>query len=198
MREPLRSNSTWWRRMGGAICAALLAGCVPSRPAPLPPPPSSAAYLIGPGDTLNVVVWREDKVSGPVQVRPDGMISVPLIGDLPAEGLTPEALAENIRTKLSHFIDNPNVVVQVAATGSRRFFVVGNVRSPGAYDLQANQTLLQALAVAGGFTDFANRGSIRILRTFPRPETVQPDYNAIIRGGAPDVRLQPKDTIVVP
>jgi polysaccharide biosynthesis/export protein len=178
--------------------ALLLAGCAARRPAPLPPPPPPGPYQIGPGDTLNIVVWREDKISGPVQVRPDGMISVPLIGDIRAAGLTPDALAGQIHAGLSRFIDNPNVVVQVTATGSRRFFVVGNVKTPGAYDLQANQTLLQALAVAGGFTDFADRNGIRIIRTNPHPQTVYPNYKAIIRGEAADVRLQPKDTIVVP
>jgi len=123
------------------------------------------------------------------------MITVPLLGDLPAAGLTPEALAQDIRKGLAHFVDDPNVVVRVAATGNR-FFVVGNVKLPGAYDLRPDQTFLQALAVAGGFTDFADRGGARIIRR--DGSRLNPDYDAIVHGTTPDVRLEPNDTLVVP
>jgi polysaccharide export outer membrane protein len=224
MEEPRRMGRRR-RGTGGAICATLfvLAGCAAKHPiapdyptrtpadtalpaavltpagAPLPvAAPSPAPYHIGANDTLEIIVWREDKISGPVQVRPDGMITVALIGDVPAAGLTPEALSENIRTGLSRFIDSPNVVVRVAATGSRRYFIVGNVKAPGAYDLRADQTFLQALSVAGGFTDFASRGSVRIIRQSGGPLPARIDYNAVVSGDAPDVRLEPNDTIVVP
>ena len=198
MKEPRRMLGSRRWRMGGAISAALLllAGCTTQRPAAPPTPSAPAPYLIGAGDTLEIIVWREDKVSGPVQVRADGMITVALIGDVPAAGLTPEALAENIRTGLSRFIDSPNVVVRVSVTGSRRYFILGNVKTPGAYDLRPDQTFLQALSVAGGFTEFAKRGSVRIIRQ--NGNAPQPDYDAVIRGDAPDVRLEPNDTIVVP
>ena len=160
--------------------------------------PSSAPYQIGANDTLEIIVWREDKISGPVQVRPDGMITVALIGDVPAAGMTPQALSESIRTGLSRFIDSPNVVVRVAATGSRKYFIVGNVKLPGAYDLRADQTFLQALSVAGGFTDFASRGSVRIIRQTGGPLPDRINYNAVVAGDAPDIRIEPNDTIVVP
>jgi len=224
MEKPRRTGSRW-RGTGGAICAALLilVGCATKHPTapeyPVQPPadtalpadvrvpagapsPVAAAapapYQIGANDTLEIIVWREDKISGPVQVRPDGMITVALIGDVPAAGMTPEALSEHIRAGLSRFIDSPNVVVRVVATGSRRYFIVGNVKTPGAYDLRANQTFLQALSVAGGFTDFASRGSVRIIRQNGGPLPDRIDYNAVVSGDAPDIRLEPNDTIVVP
>ena len=196
MREPRRSTRR--RLMGGAIGAALLfaAGCTPARPVSTAMAPEAPkAYRIAPGDTLEVIVWREDKLSGPVQVRPDGMITVPLAGELKAAGLTPEELAQATRDGLARYVDDPNVVVRVAM-GSRRFFVVGNVRAPGMYELRPEQTFLQALAVAGGFTEFAARGRVRIVRVGAPP--VEPDYDAIVKGAAQDVSLEPNDTIVVP
>jgi len=189
--------SSWRTVVGAAMCAALLfvAGCVPSRPLPTAVPDAPKAYRIAPGDALDVIVWREDKLSGPVQVRPDGMITVPLAGELKAAGLTPEELAQNTATGLARFVDNPNVVVRVAM-GSRRFFVVGNVRTPGMYELRPEQTFLQGLAVAGGFTEFAARGRVRIVRVGAPP--LEPDYDAIVKGAAQDVSLEPNDTIVVP
>ncbi|MFI5397437.1 MAG: polysaccharide biosynthesis/export family protein [Candidatus Binatia bacterium] len=184
--------------MGGAICAALLflMGCASTRPLPTPAADAPKAYRIAPGDTLDVIVWREDKISGQVQVRPDGMITVPLAGDLKAAGLTPEEVAKAVREALARFIDDPNVVVRVAAMNSRRFFVVGNVRAPGMYELRPDQTFLQALAVAGGFTEFAARTHVRIVRIGASP--LEPDYGAIVKGDAQDMPLEPNDTIVVP
>lgn len=174
----------------------LLAGCVSSKLAPPEAPGAPGPYRIAAGDTLDVVVWREEQISGPAQVRPDGMITVPLAGDLHADGLTPEELATQIQGVLSRFIDSPNVVVRVSAMGSRRFFVMGNVKTPGMYDLRAGQTLVQALAVAGGFTEFANHGHVKVIRTGAKP--MERDYDAIVAGAVPDVPLEPNDTIVVP
>ncbi len=200
MTQPRRTMRARWRGIGGAVCALLLllGGCtVKHRPGPAPTPLEPTPYKIAAGDTLDIVVWREDKLSGPVQVRSDGMITVPLLGDVAAAGLAPEALAENIRKGLAHFVDDPNVVVRVAATGNR-FFIVGNVRSPGAYELRPDQTFLQALAVAGGFTEFADRDGTRIIRQHGESVRLNPEYDAIVRGTSPDVRLEPNDTIVVP
>jgi polysaccharide export outer membrane protein len=154
------------------------------------------SYRIAAGDTLDVVVWREEQISGPAQVRPDGMITIALAGDIHAAGLTPEELAAQIQGVLSRFIDNPNVVVRVSAMGSHRFFVMGNVKTPGMYDLRPGETLVQALAVAGGFTEFANRGHVKLMRTGASP--TERDYDAIVAGAVADVPLEPNDTIVVP
>ena len=184
--------------MGGAICILLLmlAGCATPKPTVPPEVPEPRPYRIAAGDTLEILVWREDQVSGRVDVRPDGIITVPLAGEVRAAGSTPEELARALHDALAQFIDNPNVVVRVAVMGSRRYFVVGNVRSPGMFDLRADLTFLQAMAVAGGFTDFAARGQVRIIRV--DAPALTPDYEAIVRGDAPDVRLEANDTIVVP
>jgi polysaccharide export outer membrane protein len=118
------------------------------------------------------------------------------VGDLPAAGQTPEQLASTISDALTRYIDKPNVVVRVAATGSRHFFVMGQVRAPGMYELRAGETLIQALAVAGGFTDFASQGHVKIIRAGTAPMEV--DYKAVVRGDQPDVLLELNDTIVVP
>jgi polysaccharide export outer membrane protein len=195
MEEPRRKSRR--RLMGGAISALLMiAGCVASKPGPLQTPAAPSPYRIAAGDTLEVIVWHEEQVSSKVDVRPDGMITVPLAGDVRAAGLTPEELAAQIHGVLSRFIDSPNVVVRVAAMGSRRFFIIGNVRTPGMYDLRPGQTLIQALAVAGGFTQFADSGHVKIIRAGADP--MEYDYNAIVRGRTPDVLVQRDDTIVVP
>lgn len=180
------------------MCALVLAlgACGSSKPVPPPQAVPPSPYRIAAGDTLDIVVWGEDKVSGTAQVRPDGMISVALVGDLPAAGLTPEELANKIRDALARYIDKPNVVVRVAATGSRHFFVMGNVRAPGMYDLRAGQTLIQALAVAGGFTDFASQSHVKIIRAGAAPMEI--NYKAVVAGDVPDLLLESNDTIVVP
>lgn len=189
--------------MGGAISVALLmlttlASCMgPSAPPSPPPPREAVAYRIVPGDVLDVLVWREDTVSGPVTVRQDGMISVSLIGDITAEGLTPEELAADIEKNLQKFIETPKVVVRVNQS-ARRFYVVGNVNGPGMYSLLPQQTLVQAIAICGGFSTFADRGSIRIIRQFGPQVAAEYDYDRIISGADPDVMLETNDTIVVP
>jgi polysaccharide export outer membrane protein len=185
--------------MAAVTLILTLASCAPSAAnPPSPPPPRPAvAYRIGSGDILDVLVWREDMVSGPVTVRPDGMISVSLIGDIKAEGLTPEELAAQIEKGLLKFIETPKVVVRVSQS-ARRFYVVGNVNGPGMYSLLPQQTLVQAIALCGGFTQFADRGSIRIIRQAGPQVAKEYDYDRIISGTEPDVMLETNDTIVVP
>ena len=188
--------------MGGAMIVATvvltLVSCGPPTVAPTPPPPRAAvAYRIGPGDVLEVLVWREETVSGPVTVRPDGMISVSLVGDIKAEGSTPEELAAQIEKDLLKFIATPKVVVRVNQS-ARRFYVVGNVNGPGMYNLLPQQTLLQAIALCGGFSQFADRGSIRIMRQAGPQVAPEYDYDRIVAGSDPDVQLESNDTIVVP
>lgn len=188
--------------MGGAMATATLiltlASCAPPTNPPSPPPPRAvAAYRIGPGDVLDVLVWREDTVSGPVTVRPDGMISVSLVGDIKAEGLTPEELAAQIEKNLLKFIETPKVVVRITQS-ARRFYVVGNVKTPGMYSLLPQQTLVQGIALSGGFAQFADRGSIRIMRLAGPQVAPEYDYDRIISGADPDVMLETNDTIVVP
>lgn len=201
-RRRQRASAPDGRRFGRAAVALglfLASACATSTPAG--PSVTDGAlnrrYEIGRSDTLEIIVWDEEKLSGPVPVRPDGMVTVALIGDVPAAGRNPDELADEIRDRLRKYVDEPNVVVRVLATGSRRFFVLGNVRAPGAYEMTAGQTLLQALAMAGGLNEFADSGGLRIIRQNTDTPTL-PDYRAITRGETPDVRLQPDDTIVVP
>ena len=191
------------RLMGGAIAAlvlvATLASCAPplTNPPTPAPPRAPEAYRIGPGDVLDILVWREDTVAGPVTVRPDGQISVSLVGDVKAEGLTPEELAAEIEKSLLKFIESPKVVVRVSQS-ARRFYVVGNVNQPGMYSLLPQQTLVQAIALCGGFSQFADRGSIRIMRQAGPQVAPEYDYDRIVSGVDPDVMLESNDTIVVP
>jgi polysaccharide export outer membrane protein len=179
-------------------CALLVASCTSAAPKPPTTPETMPRrYTIGREDTLEVIVWGEEKLSGPVQVRPDGMISVALIGDVPAAGRSADELSEDVRKRLERYVEKPNVVVRVLTTGSRRFFVIGNVRAPGAYEMTAGQTLLQGLAKAGGLNEFADEDGVRIIRK-DGTAAVEPDYDSITRGQAPDVILEPDDTIVVP
>jgi polysaccharide export outer membrane protein len=179
------------------VASLVLLGCSTPKPEPIPQMPDPDPYLITAGDALEIVVWREEQLSGPVQVRSDGMITLALLGDVQAADLTPEQLGENIRQGLLRYLDSPNVVVRLA-TSSRRYFVIGNVAAPGMFELRPNQTFLQAIAVSGGFTPFASRGNVRIIRPGSPTGPIQPDYSAIINGEAPDVVLQNNDTIVVP
>ena len=189
--------------MGGAIAAAMLmfslVSCMPAATVPPAPPAARTAepYRIGTGDVLEILVWREDTVSGPVTVRTDGMISVSLIGDTKAEGLTPEELSKQIEQALLKFIEAPKVVVRVTQS-ARRFYIVGNVAQPGMFNLLPQQTLVQAIALCGGFSQFADRGSIRIIRQAGPQVAPEYDYDLIISGEVPDVMLESNDTIVVP
>lgn len=158
-------------------------------------------YEIGPGDTLNISVWREPDVSGTVPVRPDGKISLPLVSDVPAAGTTPANLAATITERLRQYLNDPRVTVIVTATNSRRIYLIGEVVRPGAIPMLPNMTVLQALSTAGGFSQFANVKKMYLLRVENGKQTKIPiNYKAAITGQAPEQNapLKPGDTIVVP
>lgn len=158
-------------------------------------------YVIGTEDILAIDVWKEPEVSRTVPVRPDGRISLPLIGDLQASGHTPMELRSLIAEKLKAFITNPEVTVMVQEVKSRRFNVVGQVAKPGSYLLSEKVTVLDAIAMAGGFQQFAKSNRIYVLRRTNGQQVRIPfDYKAVIRGRRPEqnVELQPEDTVVVP
>jgi polysaccharide biosynthesis/export protein len=161
---------------------------------------NSAAYLIGPADVLKVDVWKEPDASGSVMVRPDGKISLPLINDIQAAGLTPMKLAGNIANVLGKYISDPNVTVTVAATNSQRVYVVGEVNHPGPVNLLPNTTVLDALASAGGPGQFAHQKKIFILRMENGKQVrYRFNYRAAIKGDlSQNIPLKPGDTIVVP
>lgn len=157
-------------------------------------------YVIGADDTLHISVWKEPDLSETLPVRPDGKISMPLLNDVPAAGLTPLQLKDSITEKLKKYIADPRVTVVVTAMNSRRVFVTGEVVHSGPMPLLPHMTMLQALAEAG-FTQFANVKGIYLLRTENgRQEKLPFNYKDVIKGNHPEqnIVLKPGDTLVVP
>jgi polysaccharide biosynthesis/export protein len=165
-------------------------------------PASAGEYVIGPDDVLAVNVWKEDEISRQVPVRPDGRVSLPLIGDVQAAGLTPLELQQSIRSRLTAYLVNPTVAVMVQEARSRRFNVVGEVEHPGSFVLGQPLTVLDALAMAGGFRDFAKTGGIYVLRlnADASHQRIPFNYKQVISGRSlqQNIHLQPGDTVVVP
>ncbi len=158
-------------------------------------------YVIGPQDLLVINIWKEPELSRTVPVRPDGRISLPLVEDIQASGLTPIELARAIDTKLRRFITNPIATVIVQESNSHRIYLIGAVARPGAYPLIPQMTVLQALATAGGFQEFAAVKRIVVLRTVGGKNVKYPfNYKQVIRGERTDqnILLLNGDTIVVP
>jgi polysaccharide export outer membrane protein len=159
------------------------------------------SYKIGPQDVLRIDVWREDQLTRTIPVRPDGKITLPLLNDVQAAGLTPMDLAEVIREQLKKYISNPQVTVSVTEINSRRIYVNGEVSRAGAYALLPHMTVLQALSNSGGFTQFARVKNIFILRTESGKQVKFPfNYKEVINGknAEQNIELQSGDVIVVP
>lgn len=156
-------------------------------------------YVIGPEDGLQITVWKEPTLSGSIPVRPDGMISMVLVGDIKAAGRTPMQLAGDITERLKKYIQDPNVSVLVMGVGSQKIFMVGEVGHVGPIPLGAGMTGLQAIAAAGGLSPYANAKKIYILRTEGGKQQKIPfDYKKALKGEALGPELKPGDTIVVP
>ena len=164
--------------------------------------PHDNTYIIGADDVLAINVWKEPEVSRTVPVRSDGKISVPLAGEVQASGETPRQLEKELATKLQSFISEPEVTVIVTEVRSQKFNILGMVSKPGSYPLTNSSTVLDAIALAGGFRDFAKQKSIYILRqNSDGGESRLPfNYKDVIKGknSAQNIKLQPRDTIVVP
>jgi polysaccharide export outer membrane protein len=174
-------------------------GAVPQVEGPVADTDASR-YVIGPDDSLQVTVWQEPSITGTFPVRPDGMISLVLVGDIQAAGLTPMHLAHDITVKLKKFIQDPVVSVVVAAVRSKRVYLVGEVQKAGPIELTAGMTPLQAIAQAGGLTPYANGKHIYILRGPQGNQTkIAFNYKLALKGdNHQDVPLLAGDTIVVP
>ena len=158
-------------------------------------------YKIGPQDVLRIDVWKEPEISRIAPVRPDGRISLPLINDVQAAGLTSTQLSAVIADGLRKYITNPRVTVGVTEINSRRVCVTGEVTRPGAFPLLPNMTVLQALSSSGGFTQFAKLKSIYVLRTEDGKQVKHPfNYKEVVSGKKSElnISLQPGDVIVVP
>lgn len=181
-------------------------------PAPAPAPAAQAQsqptagvplpsdYVVGAEDMLDVVFWTAKEMSHQVLVRPDGKISLPLIGDLPAAGLTPEQLAVSLKKAAEQFVHDGGATVIVTEIHSRKVYVVGEVSKPGPIDIGSQMTVLQALGEAGGFLEGANKGDVTIVRNEASGEhRFKFNYNDVVRGrnARQNIKLLPGDTILV-
>jgi polysaccharide export outer membrane protein len=159
----------------------------------------SSDYVLTIGDKLRVEVYREPQLSQSVEVRPDGKVTLPLVGDVSAAGITPAKLGESLSEKLRAYLTNPVVTVIVAEATPPAVYVMGEVNAPGMLPLRAPLNVMQALAMAGGFKEFANTKNIRILRRGASGiETIRFNYKEAVDSGTRPVVLQPGDTVVVP
>ena len=211
--SPASSFASWTLPL---IILFMLFPCVPHVPSPFGNQPalageagspdkavgkSQADYLIGPGDVLEILVWQEPELSRTVRVRLDGKISLPLADEIQAAGNTPMQIKQLITTALSRFVDAPAVYVILQENRNKRIYVVGKVNAPGEYVLEKNTTLLQAISMAKGFAEWADKGDIIVIRKGPQGQfRIRADYQRAISGKdiEQNILLQPDDVIVVP
>lgn len=177
------------------------AGQPTTQPQSVPEASRPSDYTIGPEDVLGIVFWREPDMNGDVTVRPDGRITIPVIGEMQAAGRRPEELQAAIAAAASKYISNVNVVVVVRTINSRKIFVTGRVTNPGTYPIMGPLTVMQAIALAGGLTEYANSKGITVLRNENgKSRTISFNYQDIARGKSleQNILLKPGDTVVVP
>lgn len=185
----------------GNPAAADPPGAVPARPdLTVGAGTAVGSYVIGPSDLITVTVWKEPTLSGSMLVRPDGMISLPLLGDVQAAGMTPLELADQLTTKLKKYIQDPNVSVVLTQINSKKVYLLGEVEKKGPVDMTSGMTLLEAIASAGGLTDYANSKKIYILREQGgKQQKIPVQYKRALKGDSEsNLVLKPGDTIVVP
>jgi polysaccharide export outer membrane protein len=185
--------------VGDRLAAQQRSGQPSGPPAQPAPAPLAEEYRIGPEDVLEIVVWGQDQLTKVVQVRPDGRISLPLVNDVRAAGLTPMELRQALAKSLmqSEFIRNPEVSVTVREVNSMRVSVIGQVRTSGRFLLRSRMTVLDALAMAGGLTDFSRKDKIRVSRQ--DGTVVELSYARLLDDADPraNIQLQPGDVIII-
>jgi polysaccharide biosynthesis/export protein len=195
--------------LGFMLCSMLFqAGCLgPTTPIQYKEYDAPAGFLLGPEDELEITVWKNLELSRITAIRPDGLISMPLIGDIQAAGLTADALAQRITERLKqYFATTPSVSVSVKAINSYSVFVLGEVAKPGKYQLKSYITVLQAISTAGGFTDYAKKNRLQVVRITENSDHIRREvhiplkYDDLMAGrGEPgNIVLQSGDTVVVP
>lgn len=167
---------------------------------PNPAKPPEEFYVVGAGDALTISIWKEPNISGSVKVRPDGFVTLPLVNEVQVVGMTTGQLRKILENKYSEFIVDPVVTVRIEGIASSQVFLVGQVKSPGAFPLNGNETLLQILTRAGGLAVFADRSNLRVVRREGDKITEYiADYDAIVKGDLKqDILLRPGDRIIVP
>jgi polysaccharide export outer membrane protein len=195
-----------WKRTLVALCVTLLAaGSIPLRAEDQPksepekhPETTPGDYRIGPEDLLNIGVWKNEALSRQVPVRPDGMISLPLLNDVRAEGLTPMELRDMLTRRFAQYVASPEVSVIVQEVRSPKASVLGSVAHPGRYDLKGRTTVLDLLAAAGGLTEFASPSRIVVLRDGGTSvRRIRFNYEKAVKNGDENFELRPGDIILV-
>jgi polysaccharide export outer membrane protein len=182
-----------------AVC--VLGGGVVMAQAPPPVENPATSYIIGPDDVLSVVFWRDKDMSVDVVVRPDGKISLPLVNDVQAGGLTPGQLRDNVSTLARKYLEDPSVTVVVKQINSRKLFITGQVEKPGPYPMSGPTTVLQLISMAGGLKEFTDGKKILVMRTKDGKQTGRVfNYREVTSGKhlEQNIELQPGDTVVVP
>ena len=166
---------------------------------PDPAKPPEEFYTIGPGDLLEIAIWKEEALSGSVMVRPDGFITLPLVNEVQVVGLTTTQLRQMLEEKYKEFVNSPFATVRVTNIASSEIFLLGEVEKPGVYPVTGNDTILQLLTRAGGLTIFADRDDIHVIRREgDKVIEYTIDYDAIIDGDLEqDILLRPRDRIIV-
>jgi polysaccharide biosynthesis/export protein len=217
------TGSSWRGGMSASVfCLAMSIGLwAQTAPASTPPAPASHteqpaqntevptatkahddSFVIGNDDVLAINVWKEPDISRSIPVRSDGKISLPLVGEVQATGRTPLKLEQDIAARLKNYIGEPEVTVIVQQINSQKFNILGQVNRPGSYPISNSATVLDAIALAGGFHDFAKQKSIYVLRQNPdgSQARLRFNYKEVVKGENPaqNIKLQPRDTIVVP
>jgi len=156
-------------------------------------------YIIGPEDVLHIFIWKEEALSKTVPVRIDGKISLPLLDDIQAAGLTPLQLKEELTIKFKGFVDNPTVTVTVIEANSYKVFISGEVKTPGIVRIRSEITLVKLIIMAGGFTEWANKRKILIItKEDDKEKRITVNYNKIIDGDIPDIVIKHGDTVIIP
>jgi polysaccharide export outer membrane protein len=209
-------NSNWSGRVAGLLFCAVLSSALGAQNAVAGETKPAAAghdadataakphdnsFVIGNDDVLAINVWKEPDISRSIPVRSDGKISLPLVGEVQAAGLTPLTLEKDIAGKLKNFISEPEVTVMVQQVNSQKFNILGQVVRPGSYGIANSPTVLDAIALAGGFRDFAKQKSIYVLRQGASGESrLSFNYKDVSQGKnmGQNIKLQPGDTIIVP
>jgi len=179
-----------------AMSGAASPATATSRVAATPP-----GYVIGPDDVLAIVFWREKDLSAEVVVRPDGMITLPLLEDIKVAGLTPAELKRKVTAEAGNLVTSPSVSVIVKQINSRKVFITGHVARPGSYPLTAPMSVMQLIALSGGLLEFADRSKIRVMRVDKLgPETHLVNYKQLANGVElkQNIDLKPGDTVIVP
>jgi polysaccharide export outer membrane protein len=198
LAAPLPALQAWGQSNPTALAPAPVPATVPAAPGAVPIPPD---YVIGADDVLSIVYWRDKDMTGEVTVRPDGKISLPLLNDIHAAGLTPTQLRDRLTEESRRYIEDPNVTVVVHQINSRKVFITGEVSKPGPYPLTEPTTVLQLIAVAGGLRDYADSKKIVVVRNENgRPVSYPFNYKDVVtrKNLRQNIELKPGDTVIVP